>query len=1435
MQKLKHSRFFPILGLLLGSLVWLANNNNPPTGKTGAPFNGNCNDCHAGGNFNGTLEVTGFPATADPDVVYDIKVKLTTTVGSPTKAGFQLVVVDANNNNCGDLVNIAGNGTGTENLQSREYMEHRNGKNFAGGSVSWDFQWKAPLSVPGNTVKAYYIVNMCNGNGGTGGDNPVWDDLTFAFAGTLPVTASISSKENPTCNGGNNGSATVEATGGTPPYTYLWTGGQTTQTAINLTAGTYTVTVTASGNSGSATAVATLTQPAALTLATSVNGTVTCVSTATATATAGGGVPGYTYLWSDGQTSSEATFDLAGTYTVTATDANGCTKATTAIVPGNTTPPTAMVEPGGTLNCIVVQIPLSGAGSSTGANISYLWTTTNGNIVSGANTLNPVINACGTYTLTVTNNTNGCTASASTTVTCNTTQPNATATGDTITCNEPGVTLVGSSTTPNVTFTWSGPGITPANQFLQNPVVEVAGTYSLTVTNPENGCTKVATATVTANNTPPTAIASVSGTLTCSTTSVSLNLSTDAQNPTFLWLGPNGFSSNIANPGVSIPGIYIGTVTNSANGCQNSDTITVLQDLAAPGASAFISGQITCVNDSVQLSGNSPASPNVTYAWTGQNFNSNLQNPYTSEAGTFTLTVTANTNGCTSTAVATVTQNTMAPFDSIVPPANLNCNNAVVQLNATPSSQGPNFHYHWTAKEGGHIVSGDSTLTPVVDSTGKYFLVITNSENGCTSLDSVVVKLSPVVTATITSVLPVSCHGGNNGAATASGNGGNGVFSYQWSNGDTTATASNLTAGTYLVTVTDGEDCSTTLSVTLTQPDVLQANGSATGETALDAKDGTATAAPTGGSAPYTYLWSNNSTTQSIADLAPGNYTLSVTDTNGCTVVQTVTVNAFGCTLQASASVSNTSCNGSNDGLASVSLTGAVNPVTYLWSNGETTQSVNNLAAGMYTVSVLDGNGCPAVLNMSISEPPVLAANATANGVSSNGANDGSAAAIPTGGTPDYTYLWSNNETTQTITGLAPGAYTVVITDANGCTSQQAVQVDAFNCAVVAILSSVNVSCNGGADAQATVAVSGGVLPYSYLWSNGSTTQTITNLQKGTYSVTASDASGCVVSQTVTITEPDPLVVSVIAVQNVLCPQDMTGSVQLEVAGGIAPYSFSWPNGNSSGLGVGNYTVSITDANNCFASVSFSIVATDQEAPVMTCPADIQICGANFVDYAPASAQDNCGIAGAPIRISGPPSGSIFNDGTSVIVYQATDVSGNTATCAFTITVNGVPDILIDNVSNDVNGQNIGAISVTPVGNGGFTYAWNKNGQTFASTEDLTGLGAGAYTLTITDVNGCTSALAPILLTNTVGTSEPGELGSVRLWPNPAHVAVQLEIIDLEVITAQIMDLRGGLVKTIQPEELTGAIEIQELPEGMYCLLISTTRGRVFSLKFLKH
>jgi HYR domain. len=560
---------------------------------------------------------------------------------------------------------------------------------------------------------------------------------------------------------------------------------------------------------------------------------------------------------------------------------------------------------------------------------------------------------------------------------------------------------------------------------------------------------------------------------------------------------------------------------------------------------------------------------------------------------------------------------------------------------------------------------------------------------------------------------------------------------------------------------------------------------------------------------------------------------VSILDGNNCAASEIVTVNAFGCALTANPQASHVTCFGAADGAVSVSLVNATDPVQYHWSNGATGAVISGLAPGTYLVSILDGNGCEVVLSANVNSPALLSANATATAVTANGAQDGTASANPTGGTPGYGFLWSNGSTMQGIAGLAPGTYTVSVTDANGCSSVQTVNVTSFNCTLSLSVSSGSPSCFGLANGQATAVPSGGSLPYTFQWSTGASTQTITNLPAGNYTVTASDADGCEISQTITISQPDQLLATAANIQNVLCPGNNTGSATIVVTGGTGPYSYV-PGGILTNLPVGNYAVTVTDARGCSTVANFSIVATDSEAPTMVCPAEISICGGNIVNYPSATAFDNCSLAGAPTLLSGPPSGAVFSEGITTIVFRASDTNGNVATCSFNIVVNWVPDILIDEIVNDVNGQGVGAISVTPVGSGGFTYAWNRNGQPFATTEDLTGLTAGAYTLTITDVNSCTSALAPIIITNSVSTYEPGQTGALRLWPNPAVAYIMLETVDMTIHAAQIFDLKGALVKTLTASDVAGEIQVGELPEGMYCLKAQLADGRSVSLRFVK-
>ncbi len=1439
MNPLYNSRLFRFTGLLLGILVWLANATNPPTGRTGAPFDGNCSDCHSGSNpggFGGTVTIDGMPATVDANTTYPLMITLTPTAGSPIRGGFQLVSVDANNANAGDLT--AGNAqSGTEFFGGREYIEHRGAKNFTGGGpATWSFNWKSPVTAAGNTIKFYFIGNFTNGNNNDTGDFPIDFSETYSFNGPPPVSATIANSNNVSCFGGNNGSATVEADGGLAPYTYFWTGGQNGQTAINLTAGTYTVTVTGSSGTGTATASVVITQPPVLNASASVQGLLTCTNTSvTATAVSSGGTPPYSFFWSNGDNSNPTQLTTPGTNFVTVTDDNGCTKVASVNVQSNLISPNVVAGPPGTLTCAQPTTMLNGTGSSSGAIFSYLWAASaGGNIVSGGTTLFPVVNAAGTYTLQVTNSTNGCTATASTTVSSSIQPPTATTTGGQITCTTPSVTLTVTTNASPATFNWAGPGGYTSTQ--QNPVVSSAGTYTVTVTNTSNGCSNTATASVTPNSTPPAATAT-GGLLTCALTSDTLNAGSNAAGATYSWSGPNNYSSTLQNPIISVPGTYTVVVTNPANGCTASATASMSQNITAPTASAT-AGQITCTNSTAQLNATTNAT-SAGFVWAGPGgYTSTQQNPTASAPGTYTVSVTDNSNGCTATAVATVIQNTTLPTASASVPGNLNCQTTSIQLNGTASSQGANFTYLWTTTNG-NIVSGNTTLTPTVNAAGSYTLLVTNTTNGCTATTSATVNQSTPVVAGVNNIVNVSCNGGNNGAATGSGSGGAGNYTYAWSTGANTATVNNLPAGAYIFTVTDSENCSSTASVTISQPATLIANATATSETAAGAADGTATASPTGGTPLYTYLWNTSGTTASITGLAPGSYTVSVTDANNCTVVQTVTVNSFNCTLTATASTTNVTCNGAGNGTATVQLNGAALPATYLWSNGNTTATATNLSPGAYTVEITDANNCPAELSVNITQPPLLLANASSTNQTAVGVNDGTATAQPAGGTAPYSYNWSNNATTQTITGLAPGTYTVSVTDGNNCTAVQTVTVNAFNCTLTATISTVNVSCAGNSNGQATAVPAGTTQSVTYAWSNSATTSTISNLTAGTYTVIVSDAVGCVAVSTATITEPAPLLAAVENINHVDCPEDKDGSAIASASGGTAPYQIAWPNGsNGQNLGVGTYIFTVTDANGCSSTQSVSINSTDTIPPVINCPVSIlPACAGVPVQYASPAVSDNCNLNNiSPELIAGLSSGSVFPVGQTVQVFQITDVSGNSATCSFAIVAE--PPVVIDLVEKnpDVNNSGVGSINVSISGGGGmYSFSWTKDGQPFANTEDLTGLKAGVYILTVTTTTvGCTSVSAPIQIDNTVATNEPANQASVRVIPNPVQNFLRLEINDFQPVIVQIMDMHGRLIRIVEASEWATEIDVTTLPKGLYSINLMTEKGVWKVVKWVK-
>ncbi|TAK38615.1 MAG: T9SS type A sorting domain-containing protein [Saprospiraceae bacterium] len=1209
-MKKKITSVYALFWALLSAFLFMSYASNPPNGYTGAPpTNNTCSSsaggCHSGGTMSGNITLTGLPATITPNTTYSLTVTLTRTNSTPQRGGFQATILNASNSFVGSFSN-AGPSSTLQMDGGITYFEHNPAMFFGGNDITYTVDWTSPASGSG-TITMYTAGNFANGNGNNDGDYITTQTASGTFMGGGMITVNVSGT-NVSCFGGNNGTATAMASGGGGgPYNYAWSNGGNTQTISNLPAGTYTVTVT-NGAGGNGTGNVTLTQPPLLTAAIINQININCVNpVGSATAQGAGGVGGYTYAWSNGSSGQTAILP-AGTHIVTVTDANACAATASVTILSDITPPITEAGPPMTITCSTPAVTLNGTGTSTGPDFVYQWTTVNGQIISGANTLHPLAGAAGTYKLTTTNTANGCTSSDNTTVTSNTVAPTADA-GNAmqLTCTLTSVTLdgSGSSAGTNIIYLWTtANGHIVSGNTTTMAEVDAPGTYVLKVTNTANGCTASASAAVTSDTIPPVANAGPDMTLNCNNSSVVLDGSgsSGGGNISYLWTTANGNivsgdSTSMAE--ADMPGTYVFTVTNTVNGCTESDSVGVTSDTIPPVANAG-------------------------------------------------------------------------------PGMALNCNNNSVVLDGSGSSQGMKYTYTWN---GPGIVSGGNTPTPTVDSAGAYIIMVTDTINGCTSVDTTTVTLTPPLSAAIVDSTNVLCNGDSTGTATVEGTGGNGGFSYLWSNGDTTAQTGNLPAGIFSVTLTDEDDCASTASVTIAEPAVLSANASATGESSAGANDGTATASPGGGVPGYTFAWSTGDTTQTISNLPPGNYSIVLTDMNGCTISETVTVSSFDCSgFGVSLTSINPTCNGNADGEATATPSGGAMPFTYIWSSGSNSATATGLAAGTYTVAVTDSSNCEVVTNITLSEPPLLSVSITgktnvdchgnasgsatvsaaggtpgytfewsnggtgatqsnltagtynltatdSNGCTTSmqvaiteppafngsisstnetevGATDGTASVIASGGTPGYAYTWNNGGTSSSITGLAPGEYCVTVADANGCTFNLCANVNAFNCSATSLaLSSEGVSCFGGDDGSANAVATGFAEPVDYQWSNGDVSANIENLVAGIYNVSVSDANGCSATGQTEVTQPELLSLELLEQTDVKCEGQANGTATVTGIGGTPNYAYAWPGGgdgaSQNNLSQGVYSVIVTDANACTASLSLTIgVEPDTVPPV---------------------------------------------------------------------------------------------------------------------------------------------------------------------------------------------------------------------------------------------
>jgi hypothetical protein len=395
-----------------------------------------------------------------------------------------------------------------------------------------------------------------------------------------------------------------------------------------------------------------------------------------------------------------------------------------------------------------------------------------------------------------------------------------------------------------------------------------------------------------------------------------------------------------------------------------------------------------------------------------------------------------------------------------------------------------------------------------------------------------------------------------------------------------------VSAGDYQVLVVDSSQCETLDTVTVLGPLALSFSTTITNVICNGFNDGSANIIAQVATPPFTYLWSNGDTTQTIVNLFAGFYSVLVTDSNGCLFSDTILITEPDPLVVDSVAINNISCFGGNNGSINISVSGGTPFYSYLWSDGSTSEDISSLSAGLYSVVVNDANGCSSNSNTyTITEPALIQNINVVTSASCVNSNDGSIDISVSGGSPSYSYLWSNGDTTEDITGLASGTYTIEITDNNACLFVDTILITEPNPLVVDSAIVNNLSCFSGNNGSIDIGISGGTPSYSYLWSNGSTSEDISSLTAGLYSVVVNDANGCSSNfYSYIITEPAQIQ-NIAVVTPVSCFGSNDGSIDISVSGGSASYSYLWSNGDTiqdvTGLASGTYTIEITDNNGC--------------------------------------------------------------------------------------------------------------------------------------------------------------------------------------------------------------------------------------------------------------
>ena len=521
-----------------------------------------------------------------------------------------------------------------------------------------------------------------------------------------------------------------------------------------------------------------------------------------------------------------------------------------------------------------------------------------------------------------------------------------------------------------------------------------------------------------------------------------------------------------------------------------------------------------------------------------------------------------------------------------------------ISVDFTDQSAGNPTSWSWSFPGGTPSTSSSPSPQNIVyDTPGDYNVTLTVS-NGAGSdavTQSALVSVGEGPTIGFFTVEP-SCADENNGSISSEVEG-NGPFTYDWSTGHSGTSISALSAGTYELTVTNANGCSSTSSTTLSAPEAIALNLSVSDISCAGLSDGSASVDAEGGEGILSIEWSTGANGNNIQSLAAGAYSIIVEDTNGCSVEEAFSIQEPAA-LEVAVNDFDISCDGA-PGSAEVDIAGGNGPFSIEWSEGSTGNTVNGLNEGNYNVVVSDANGCSSAASFEITASESLNLSLDITEISCNGMSDGAAVVEVTGGNGDYTYTWSTGHSFTGISGRGPGEYSISVVDSEGCEGEASFTLVDPEALQLSVFKS-DISCFGMEDGSASATGSGGSGALSYLWSDGQTGPVAEHLGAGNYDVALTDEHGCSVQEGLQIVQPSQISGSALMVNQETC-SGMDGSAVINPMGGTGDLSIEWSNGqvgNSlSGVSAGTYEAIVSDSNGCLMTSSVEITYDCQEAP----------------------------------------------------------------------------------------------------------------------------------------------------------------------------------------------------------------------------------------------